>query len=144
MARSGTAAADDALVILLASGASIDEAAEASGISRRTIYRRLDDAKFQARIEEARQLFTTRALHRLLSLRLQHVENIHRLSGAERKRGVHLPSEAVQLNASKAIIELGGKLRVEHELEQRIRDIEERLAQQGGSPPAHAPEGGAP
>ncbi len=140
------AASEDALVILLASGATKEEAASGSGYSVSTIKRRLKSPAFQARIEAAKVAFTRRALDRLLSLRFKHIENIDRLASADPPPDgsadygeyvARLESGTVRLNASKSIIELGSKLLAEHEFERRLRAVEERLAaqQQGGGAP---------
>jgi hypothetical protein len=143
MARNGTPQApksEDALVILLASGASSEEAAEGSGYSKRTVFRRLEDATFRQRVEEARRSFTQRALDRLLSLRLKHVDNLDRLAAADplpdnpddRLAAIaDLPPHNVRFQASKAVVELGGKLRAESEFDRRLRAVEERLAAMG-------------
>lgn len=129
MARKGTVPSDDDLVIQLAAGATNVDAAKACGLSLRTVQRRLEDDTFRGRIQAARLAFTQRALDLLLSLRHKHVELIDGLATGDVK-------DAVRLGASKAILELGSKLRAEVEFEQRLQAIERRLAeaQIGGTP----------
>jgi hypothetical protein len=136
---------EDVLVVLLASGATNAEATEGSGFTERTVYRRLQDDNFRQRIEQARRTFTQRALDRLLSLRLKHIEHISRLAAADplpadpdelARARADLAPHAVRLAASKAVVELGSKLLSEHELERRLRAVEEWLTAlgQGGAP----------
>jgi hypothetical protein len=46
MEQNGTPAGDDELILALAAGATVREAAEQAGIGERTAYRRLADADF--------------------------------------------------------------------------------------------------
>lgn len=157
MAENVVPKSEDSLVVMLAAGFTTAEAAEGSGFCTRTVERKLTVDTFRKRIDDARHTFTDRALQRLLSLRLKHILNIDKLALADAEARVgadgDLPPHAVRLNASKAIVELGNKLRVEDELERRVRSIEEKLAarekatpQPPVPPPALLPssvEGGA-
>jgi AcrR family transcriptional regulator len=58
-------AADDTLALLLASGKTVPEAASAAGVSERTVYRRLADKPFRARVAKLRVQMLDRAVGEL-------------------------------------------------------------------------------
>jgi hypothetical protein len=53
-------AADDTLVLALASGATAVSAAEVARVSESTVYRRLRDPEFRARVDAEREALVTR------------------------------------------------------------------------------------
>ncbi len=53
MAARGRKNADVELVAALASGSTVREAAQSAGVAERTVYRRLEDAEFRSRVQEA-------------------------------------------------------------------------------------------
>lgn len=107
---------DDALVLALATGATLDEAAERAGCSPRTVSRRLTDAKFARRVSTVRgQLFAV-AVGRLCNNAILAADKLVSLLGSEQ--------DHVAYAAAKSILELGTKLREAGELEQRIAALE--------------------
>lgn len=119
-------ACDDALALYLAFGASRQEAAEACGVSPRTVARRLTNARFRRRVEKATALLSRRLLDRLLSFRLVHLERLDSLADPA-PSGRPPESSSVRLKASRALLELGFRLRRELEFEERLRTLEENV-----------------
>ena len=54
-----------ALIAALAGGATVQAAAEQTGMAERTVYRRLEDPAFKARVSEARSEMLSRAVGNL-------------------------------------------------------------------------------
>lgn len=106
----------DKLVLALAAGATVRDAAEQAGIGERTAYRRLADADFRRRVSEARgRLFDT-ALGRLANLASKAADTLDRLMQSDKP--------TVALGAAKAVLELGPRLRELTELEERVCRLE--------------------
>ena len=89
---------DEPLILALASGRDVRDVAKQTGVSERTIYRRLKDTTFRHRISEVRAQFTDKALGRLSNAATKAVDNLVALLDAD--------SETVRLRASTAILEL--------------------------------------
>jgi predicted ArsR family transcriptional regulator len=120
MSGNGRENADPILLVQLAGGASIKQAAEAVGISERTARRRMKDDVFVARLEELRQRCFERALDRLGQLGTAAVDTLESLLDAA-------VSPTVRLGAARAVLEYGLRLRDEIELEERLRALEEKM-----------------
>ena len=115
--------ADDALIAVLACGATNESAARSAGVSVPTVQRRLKDAKFRRRLQEAKDGI------------VQRMSDALRAAGPEGLRALlsllaPTVSNAVQLGAARAVIELGMKAG-EGELRERMAAVEEKLE---GSP----------
>ena len=119
MAAAGRSGADDVLITLLASGTTRQAAAARASVAERTVYRRLQDVTFRARIDEARADMVARASAMLTAAGMAAAETLIRLLRAE--------SDAVKLSAASRILELGGKLRTDLELEARLAALEAQL-----------------
>ncbi len=120
MAGGGRTSADETLVVLLAGGATRQQAAQSAGVGERTVYRRLEDPAFRARIEEARADMLARTSALLTAAGAAAAGTLVRLLRAE--------SDAVKLAAAVRIIDLAGKLRTDLELEARIAALEDVAA----------------
>lgn len=125
MAGSGRQNADPVLIAALAGGATAKEAADLAGVGERTVVRRQGDPAFRQRVEAAQREMLATATTNLAGASVEAVETLRKLL-----RGSMPP--AVKLGASRAILELGAKLREAQELEARIAALEERIEQQGG------------
>lgn len=112
----GAPSGDDALILALAGGVSVAEAAERAGIGERTAYRRLNDAEFRRAISEARGRLFDNALGKLASIASKATDTLERLMDSDK------PS--VALGAAKAALELGPRLRELTELEERLARLE--------------------
>lgn len=112
---------EDALLVALACGATVESAARQCGLSERTIYRRLRQSAFQARLQGVRSDMVGRAAAMLTAAGLESVRTLLELQ----KPAV---SAAVRLGAARAVLEIGLKMREVVELEQRMATLEEQLA----------------
>jgi hypothetical protein len=112
-------------VLALACGATVEAAARQCGVSDRTVYRRLEDPAFKARVQEVRGEMVRRSAGLLTAAAGQAVQTLLAL-----QREAMPP--AVRLGAARAVIELGLKVREVAELEARIAALE-RLAEGGAA-----------
>lgn len=116
MAENGRPSGDDELILALAAGASVSEAAEQTGMGERTVYRRLADAEFRRAVSEARGRLFDAALGKLAGIATKAADTLERLMESDK------PS--VALGAAKAALELGPRLRELTELEERLNRLE--------------------
>ena len=116
----GRSGADGLVLAALAGGATAAEAAEAAHVSERTVRRRLADAEFAGRIEDARAEIVDVVLTRISTGALAAADTLLALLAPEEP-----PS--VRLGASRAILDCGMKLRAEQEFSDRLDAIEEHL-----------------
>jgi hypothetical protein len=136
-------AADDTLALALASGATVAAAAQVARVSQRTVYRRLQDAAFKARVDGEREGLIVRTVGGLSALGVLATEQLRKLLSAT--------SEAVQLGSCRAILEYqfrGAELitltKAIADLRQRLEELEhagahpEARAGQAESPPGPA------
>jgi hypothetical protein len=133
MKQTDTLAGDDALILALAAGATVRQAAERAGMGERTVYRRLADAEFRGALKGARDRIFDAAVGQLTGRTDKATETLARLMESDK------PSEA--LGAAKAVLELGPRLRRATELEERIcrqEDDEEKI--DGNQPSADEEE----
>lgn len=112
--------ADEGLVLALACGATPEGAAQKTGLSLRTVYRRLAQSAFRQRVEQARAEMVRRAAGLFTAAGMAAIKTFTSLQESA-------SSEAVRLGAARAIIELGCKLRQAVEINERMAAIEARL-----------------
>jgi hypothetical protein len=114
------------LVLALACGATVEAAARQCEVSERTVYRRLKEPKFKARVQEARGEMVKRSAGMLTAA-----------AGASVQTLLSLQKEsappAVRLGAARAVIELGVKVRELADLETRIAALEEQAGITGAA-----------
>jgi hypothetical protein len=120
----GRAGADATLVTALAVGATVEQAAERAGVSARTVHRRLGDADFTRRVDEARVDLVTRAVARVSASATAAADTLRELLGAT-------TPPAVRLGAARSLLELGMKLREHEDLVERVAALEGQLTQEG-------------
>jgi hypothetical protein len=111
VAGRGRSNADASLIVALAQGLTVAEAAAISGVAERTVYRRLGDAEFKLRIAEAQQAIVERAVGLLAEGTVDAVHTLRKLSTEG--------SEVVQLRASIELLDKYSKLADQH----RVRDV---------------------
>ena len=110
--------ADAALIAALAGGSTVEGAASAAGVGVATVYRRLKEPEFRARVDDARSASIDRAVALLTAASTAAVGRLMKLLTAE--------SESVQLGAARSILELGAKLREHVDLAERVHVLEEQ------------------
>ena len=125
MAHAQRKRADDALLLALACGATVEQAARQCRLSPRTVYRRLQDADFGRRLQALRADMVRRTAGALTAAAAEAVRTLLELM---KPASPH----ASRLGAAKAVLEIGMKVREAAELEQRLAALEERLADDGG------------
>jgi hypothetical protein len=117
MAHRGRKNADEALLLALACGATLEAAAMKAGVSRRTVQRRLADPDFQRRLRDLRDDMVQRTAGMLTAAAGESVKTLLALQQAT------IPA-AVRLGAARAILEIGVKIREATELTERIAALE--------------------
>ena len=110
--------ADDRLIATLASGTTVEAAAQLREVSERTIYCRLKDPDFQHRLQQARADLVARALGHLSAGSAEAAVTLRNLLQAE--------DNCVKLGAARAILELGTRLRESVEFEERLSALERK------------------
>lgn len=108
-----------ALIVALASGESVREAARLSGISERTIYRRLKEDAFIQRVNQARTAMIQQAVGRLAQSSAKASQVLEKLLDSS--------SERIQLQTAKAIFDSSIKLGEALMYEQRLASLETKL-----------------
>ncbi len=111
---------DTVLILALACGATVDAASRQCGISERTVYRRLRDAKFQRKIQSVRDDMIQRSAGQLTASALEAGKTLLALLA-------NTTPPAVRLGAARAILEIGIRVREAAELAQRVADLESRI-----------------
>lgn len=113
---------DEQLVIALARGATVAEAAAEGGVSERTVYRRLEESEFRVRVASRRDAAIGCVTGRLSEINLKAAETLEGLLDSV--------DEKIQLQAAKACIELGMKIRDSSEIADRLTELERRYNEQ--------------
>ena len=120
MATFGSKTADDTLLLALACGATIENAARKANVGMRTAYRRVADPEFQKQLKQVRTEMVQRATAMLSAAAMEGVKTMIELLGPT-------TPPAVRLGSARSIVELGVKLRESNELAERITALEEQL-----------------
>jgi hypothetical protein len=123
MAHRGRKNADAALALALASGLTIEAAAEQAGVSARTAHRRLADPAFMERARQAGDELMIQGAGLLAGTMTAAISTLRELLNAE--------SEGTRLRAALALVDLTLKVRVQVESTQRVAEIEAVLQPKG-------------
>ncbi len=127
--------ADELIRSVLSVGATKEGSARAAGVSVRTVYRRMEDPKFQQEVEELGTDFRRRANATMSAIMPEAAKALHELlksNDAVTKRTV-----------ARTIIEMGTRLNDKVILELRILALEERFNKSSEQqPPTDAKPGG--
>jgi hypothetical protein len=110
---------DDLLILALAGGASVAEAAAKANLSKRTAFRRLEDPAFRARVAEARTEMFAQATGRLAELAREAADALGAMLSSE--------SEQIRLGVCRAILAMGPELREHTELAQQLQEMRQQL-----------------
>ena len=122
MARNGTAGqGEPALLVALLQGKTIPEAAQATGLSERTIKRRLADPAFVRELQVARQRAVSRAVNVL-------VEGTTTAAVTLRWLASHATQEHVRLAAARSILEYAFRGVEAVDMAERITQLEAAVA----------------
>lgn len=119
MEQDETLGSDDKLILLLATGSSITDAAAACDVSRTTVWRRMRSSTFRSKVQEYRTILSSEAAGKLMFYSADASEELFKLLKDE--------SAAIRLRAAGTIVVLGMKIRVLDDYGQRLKIIEERL-----------------
>lgn len=125
MAQKGRRNADEQLLIALACGSTVENAAKKAGIAESTVYRRLRDQEFQQRLDEVRRDMVERASSMLTAAAMEAVRALVELLGKD-------SPPATRLGAARAVLEIGLRMREAVDLEQRLHDLEAMHEQASG------------
>jgi hypothetical protein len=120
MAGNGTRRLDAVLIAQLAGGATHEHAAAAAGCSKTTVARRLRDPRFRAAIDASREQLFEAAFGRIVSAAQAASGTLIALLARE-------APYATRLGAARTILEASVKFREEHDVEERLKALEERL-----------------
>jgi hypothetical protein len=110
----------------LATGATYGAAAATAGIGRRTVARWMEDGEFRRRVSARRGEVTTEVVGRLVASSHEAIDAIR----AELQNGER---SGDRLRAASLLLSLGLRFREQHELEQRVQDVEDRISAAGHS-----------
>src|SRR5262245_53783052 len=113
-------ARDEILANALAAGATVKAAAEAVGLTERSVYLRLADPAFKARVVELRAKALDAVVGKLARLAGDAVDRL-----AEVVRG---ESAALAVRAALGTLDAVCRLRTHAELEARLRELERKIA----------------
>src|SRR5262245_31788708 len=146
VAHSGKKNADEALVLALATGVSVPDAAGRAGVSTRTAYRRLEDPGFRRRVDQARSDLVNAAIGRLSAIGAESVAEVERLVRESK-------SEAVRLGAVRTVLEYLFRGNEQYTLARQVDELRRQLegvkrgnrdpAPRAGPAPAGDPGAGA-
>src|SRR3954447_25784738 len=112
-----------ALILALAEGCTVDEAAQRARVSPSTVHRRRREPAFRTAVNEARRELWVTAVGRVAAATTE---------GAGTLRApLHSPMDQVRVAAAHSILEHAAKGIDTVELEERLKVVEERIAAQG-------------
>jgi HEAT repeat protein len=121
MPQRGRRNADQLVLMALACGATVENAALSAGISQATVYRRLKDPEFLWELRKIKTEMVGRTASMLTAAGGEAVKTLLAL--------LKDPTPpAVRLGAARALLELGTRLRESAELHERVDAMEKQLA----------------
>jgi hypothetical protein len=127
MPHSGRHKADQTLLMALACGATVENAAKTASVSPATVYRRLQEPEFQKKLQEIRSDMVRRTAGGLTAAGLEFVRTLVELTKPP-------TPAAVRLGAAKTGLEIGMRAREAATLEERITMLEQHLAATSSEP----------
>jgi hypothetical protein len=138
MAQKGKRNKDHQLLLALACGATVENAAHKADLSEATVYRRLKDPIFQQQLQAVRSDMVQRTAGMLTAAAGEAVKTLLDL-----QKGT-VP-HASRLGAARSVLEIGIKMRESADLEARLAAVEAQLAvttspSRNASPQSAGPE----
>jgi hypothetical protein len=118
MATETKSAQVETLVTMIASGATVQNAARRAGISRTTAWRRLNDPEVVQRIGRARDEVLAQTVNRSAANAFEAFDVLREL--------LHDQRASIRLGAAKVLVEVALKYRVTLDTEARLAALEER------------------
>ena len=112
------------VALTLAAGASYRSAASATGVSPRTVARRMNDPAYARHVRQLRSDMIEGASGRLASLTMKAAVTLGKLLDSD--------ADQTTLGAARAILDQAGRYRELVELSERVEAIESMLAESGG------------
>jgi hypothetical protein len=122
MANSVKEQRDERILMALACGSTIEQAAAKGDVAVKTVQRLLQETDFRKRLSLLRSEMVSRAASMLTAASLEAVKTLLSLQNEN-------VQAAVRLGAARSVLELGAKLRENCELEERIRQLEEKFGE---------------
>jgi tRNA A37 N6-isopentenylltransferase MiaA len=113
MSHQGRRNADEAMLMALACGSTVENAAVKVGVSPRTVHRRLKKHAFRVRLAKLKAEMNQRIASMLTATGLESVKTLHSLQEKTQP-------PAVRLGAARAVLELGIRYRESADLEERL------------------------
>jgi hypothetical protein len=123
MSSPGKRDIDSAIVLALAAGGSVADAARHARCSEKTVRRRLTVETFREQVRAARAEMLTRAVGRLAALGVRSADKLNELMDCDRKQ--------VQLGAARASLDFLFRGHELLEIEERLQSIEAALKARG-------------
>jgi hypothetical protein len=120
MPRKHRKKAEEALLLALACGATVESAARSTGLSVRTVFRRLAEPEFRQRLQALRADMVQRAAGTLIAAAAEAIRTLLSLLQP-------LNSPAVRLGASRTILEMGIRMRDAADVETRLTMVEQLM-----------------
>jgi hypothetical protein len=121
MSRNGRRNTNHQLLMALACGVTVENAARQAGISPATAYRRLADPAFHQRLQTLRGDMVSRTAGTLTAAATEAVRTLLELLK-------NPASPSVRLGAARAVLEIGMRIREVADLEERLTALERRMA----------------
>jgi len=126
MAHKGRQHADNAILLALACGATVENAARAAGVGPRTVHRRLESPEFARRLQAMRADMVQRTAGLLTGASMEAVKTLVELLKPSNPANV-------RLGAARAILEKGMEMRERADLEDRVVALERQAALDGST-----------
>jgi hypothetical protein len=127
---------DDVLILALAAGGNAAASAAHAGLSERTVRRRLADATFRARVDEARAELVGRAVGRLAAVGQLAADTLKELIGKT-------SPPAVRLGAARAVLEHMFRGNEVGTLAREVAELKRLLQEVDRDPGSYPRRGGA-
>jgi hypothetical protein len=113
---------NDALLLALACGGTVENAARKVGLTERSVYRRMADPAFREQVTRTRAEIVQRTAATMAAAGMEAVKTLVELMHTDQPA-------SVRLGAARSVLELGLKLRESGEFEERLARLEQELGQ---------------